>query len=111
MSISLWPDRRQRPRPPVSLAGPRSEPVPASAPMPIPTPAVPLRLTDEQLNIVMRAAEPLASADRGPFLEAVAGELQGLEIGDGIVARTCAKLQKRWFTPPTLPGVPSKWRW
>jgi hypothetical protein len=58
----------------------------------------------------MRAAEPLASADRGSFLEAVAGELQGQEIGDGIVARICAKLQKRWFTPPTLPGVPTKWR-
>jgi hypothetical protein len=51
----------------------------------------PLRLTDEQLGIVMRAAEPLASADRGSFLEAVAGELQGQEIGDGIVARICAK--------------------
>jgi hypothetical protein len=46
----------------------------------------------------------------GSFLEAVAGELQGQELGDGIVARICAKLQKRWFTPPTLPGVPSKWR-
>jgi hypothetical protein len=65
----------------------------------------PLRLTDEQLDIVMRAAEPLASADRGSFLEAVAGELQGQEIGDGIVARICAELQRRYLSPPVVRGA------
>jgi hypothetical protein len=108
MSTLYFADRHIHP--PVSLAGSHPEPAPSPAPTPLRTPTAPLRLTDEQLNIVMRAAEPLASADRGSFLEAVAGELQGQELGDGIVARICAKLQKRWFTPPTLPGVPSKWR-
>jgi hypothetical protein len=106
MSISFG---THRPRPPVSLAGPRPEPVPAPAPMPIP--AAPLRLTDEQMGVILHAAAPLAPADRGAFLEAVAKELQGQEIGDGLVARVCAKLQRRWLAPPILQGDHSKWRW
>ena len=93
-------------RPPVSLAGPR--PKPASAPDPQPT--TPLRLTDDQLNAIMRAAEPLVRADRGPFLEAVAGELQGQEIGDGLVARVCARLQRLWLMPRTTAHGVSKWQ-
>jgi hypothetical protein len=52
---------------------------------PMPTP---LALTDQQLDAVLRAAEPLLPRDRGPFLEEVARALATLpDIGDGIVHR------------------------
>jgi hypothetical protein len=38
--------------------------------------------SDEQLDAIMRAAQPLASADRERFVEAVTAALQGREIGD-----------------------------
>lgn len=95
-------------RPPVTLAGPQPK---SAAPAPNPRkPTGPLRLTDDQMSTVMRAAEPLVWADRGPFLEAVAGELQGLEIGDGLVAGVCARLQRLWLMPRgPMHGV-SKWQ-
>ena len=48
---------------------------------------MPIALTDAQLAAVMRAAEPLAPADRGRFLEAVASALRDREIGDGTIGR------------------------
>jgi hypothetical protein len=36
------------------------------------------------------------------FLEMVAANLSGREIGDGLVARVCAEAQARFFTPPDL---------
>jgi hypothetical protein len=72
----------------------------------------PLALTDTQLDIVFRLAAPLLAADRPAFLEDVARALGGLpEVGDGIVARTCAEIQRRYWTPPVMAraaGV-SKW--
>jgi hypothetical protein len=47
----------------------------------------PIRLTDEQLDAVFRAAQPLPVADRDAFLCAVAAGLQGLARGDGAVGR------------------------
>ena len=40
----------------------------------------PLALTDEQLNIIVRASEPLRYLDRGPYLEPVAELLRGREV-------------------------------
>jgi hypothetical protein len=37
----------------------------------------PIRLTDEQLDAIFRAARPLRVADRDGFLQAVAAALQG----------------------------------
>jgi hypothetical protein len=68
-----------------------------------------LRLTDNQIDIVMAAAHPLAPPDREPFLEAVAGALQGLEVGDGLVSRVCAEQQRRWFTPPVEGNEGTRW--
>jgi hypothetical protein len=59
-----------------------------------------LSLSVDQLNTVMRAAGALNVADRDPFLRAVAHALAGREIGDGVVGRTCAELQKRFWRPP-----------
>jgi hypothetical protein len=57
----------------------------------------PLALSDTQLDIVFRMAAPLLDVDRSAFLEDVARELGGLsEVGDGIVARTCAEVQGRY---------------
>jgi hypothetical protein len=47
--------------------------------------ATPIAFSDEQLDAIMRAAQPLAPADRERFVEAVTAALQGREIGDGTV--------------------------
>jgi hypothetical protein len=48
----------------------------------------PLSLSDEQLEAVFRAAEPLQPYEREAFLVAVATMFRGREeIGDGIAAR------------------------
>jgi hypothetical protein len=64
----------------------------------------PIRLTDSQLETVMRAAGALNVYDRDDFLRAVAQELAGRELGDGIVGRVCAELQKRFWRPPEVDG-------
>jgi hypothetical protein len=51
--------------------------------MPVSEHAQAIALSDDQLDAVMRAAAPLAPADRGRFLEAVAARLRGRVIGDG----------------------------
>jgi hypothetical protein len=60
----------------------------------------PLRLSDDELDSVMAAARPLPLDLRDHFLHAVASALQGQEIGPGLVARTCAELQRQFFDPP-----------
>jgi len=47
----------------------------------------PIASSDDQLDIVRRAAEPLHPHDRGAYLQTVAELLNGHEIGDGVVAR------------------------
>jgi predicted NBD/HSP70 family sugar kinase len=53
----------------------------------------PLALTDAQLDILHRLAEPLAPPDRSALLEAVAAKLaqQPELIGDGFIARIAAE--------------------
>jgi hypothetical protein len=93
VAISVFHSHR---RPAVTLPGRPSSPAPIPQPRP-----TPLRLTDGQLDIVMRAAAPLAPSDRRLFLRAVADALQDVaELGDGLVSRVCAEQQRRWFTPP-----------
>jgi hypothetical protein len=72
----------------------------------------PIRLTDAQLDVIMAAAESLAVADRDPFLRDVAERLRGHEIGDGILHRTIAEVQARYWHPPDLSrnAGSSKWR-
>jgi hypothetical protein len=63
----------------------------------------PLALSDAQLDIVFRLAAPLLDVDRSAFLEDVARELGALpELGDGIVARICAQVQRKYWRPPEL---------
>jgi hypothetical protein len=61
----------------------------------------PLALTDQQIQIVLAMAKPLAPADRRGFLEAVAQTLAGeAMIGDGCVARACCAAQRQYWRAP-----------
>jgi hypothetical protein len=55
-----------------------------------------LRLTDNQLDVIRRLAEPLVHADRADYLERVAELLRGLELGDGAVHRAAEQAQKEF---------------
>ena len=53
-----------------------------------------LKLSDQELDQVFRAAAPLQLADRDRFLECVAAKLAGVTIGPGTVFRVCAETQR-----------------
>ena len=53
-----------------------------------------LRLSDDQISIITKLAEPLLYVDRGPFLQRVAELLRGHEIGDGVVYRAAEQAQR-----------------
>ena len=65
---------------------------------------MPLQLSDDQLSTVMNAARVLNVYDRDGFLRAVAHELSNREIGDGVVGRVCAEIQKKFWQPPAIDG-------
>src|SRR5262245_11701986 len=54
----------------------------------------PLRLTDEQLNQVMRTAVPIPLDLRDEYLQRVADQLRGSDFGDGEVYRACRAAAK-----------------
>jgi hypothetical protein len=61
----------------------------------------PLAVADEQLATVFNMAAPLANHSRRCVLEDVTSPLGDLsELGDGVVARTCAEVQKRYWRAP-----------
>jgi hypothetical protein len=109
---SLTTEAYWRPAPPVTVASAAKSattiPPAASDPAPVPIPNEPLRLTDDQLTAVLRAAEPLAVGNRGAFLQEVASALQGEELGDGMVYRVVAMVQRRYYDPPIL-GPEPRW--
>ena len=60
-----------------------------------------LRLSDDQLDQIFRAAQPLQVRDRDGFLQVVAERLRNCpEPGDGQVFRAVAEAQKMFFSPP-----------
>jgi hypothetical protein len=62
----------------------------------------PLALSDAQLDQIFRSAQPLRPSARSAFLEDIAQALNGHELGDGFVARTCRDIQKKYFDVPTF---------
>jgi hypothetical protein len=57
------------------------------------------------MDAVLRAAAPLEPRDRVPFLEALAQALQAQPLlGDGIIHRTIAETQRRFYDPPREHG-------
>jgi hypothetical protein len=57
---------------------------------------MPLALTDSQLDIIRRLAEPLPYANRTDYLARVAELLRGRDVGDGIVYRVAEQAQKEF---------------
>jgi hypothetical protein len=69
----------------------------------------PLKLTDDQLSAVMRAAAPLAPFQREQFLQELAAALQGQqEIGDGALYRAIREVQRKHFDPERLDHPPPR---
>jgi hypothetical protein len=66
-----------------------------------------VRLTDDQLDQVMRCAAPLHPRVRRLFVEHVALALRGKIIGDGEVWRACASVLREsgMFDPPLESGA------
>jgi hypothetical protein len=60
----------------------------------------PLALFDDQMSCILRMAAPLAIDDRANFLHDVARELDGRELGDGVVGRVCREIQARYWKAP-----------
>jgi hypothetical protein len=67
---------------------------------------MPIAFSDEQLDAIMRAAQPLAPVDRERFVQAVTAALQGREIGDGTVYLAIREAQRQFFAPPVLNQQP-----
>jgi hypothetical protein len=61
-----------------------------------------LKFSDDQLDIIQRAAAPLHQDERAAFLTTVAELLRGQEIGDGSVARAAAEAQRKFLRPVDL---------
>jgi hypothetical protein len=71
----------------------------------------PIKLTDDELSAVLRAAQPIAVDRRDAFLQAVALALQSCtEIGPGVVYRIVAAAQREFFDPPVLDGEETRGR-
>jgi hypothetical protein len=73
----------------------------------------PLKLTDDELDQVFRAAQPLLPRDRDAFLRDVAERLARIPIGPGSVYKACAEAQRQFFDPPDFStgcGVRAKYR-
>jgi hypothetical protein len=68
-----------------------------------------LCLSDAQISIITKLAEPLLYVDRGPFLQRVAELLRGHEIGDGVVYRAAEQAQKEFRRAVTLEDRPGKY--
>ena len=54
----------------------------------------PIRLSDAQLDAIMRACQPLRPDVRSAFVEAVVSALKDREIGDGAVYLAIARAQR-----------------
>jgi hypothetical protein len=72
----------------------------------------PIKLSDDQMEMLLHFAAPLHPQVRPAFLESVAQALQGQALGDGIVHRVAAEQQRRFWVAPDLgaPGRASKYR-
>jgi len=57
-------------------------------------------LTDDEMEAVTRAAQPLPPEARGAFLEQVARALEGQPIGAGVVHRVLRDLQPFYTASP-----------
>jgi hypothetical protein len=70
----------------------------------------PLRLSDEEKNLLLALAQPIDQRLRPQFLAAVEAELEasGQGGGAGALWRVAARVQRAFWTPPesTVAGTP-----
>jgi hypothetical protein len=71
----------------------------------------PIALTDAQLDVVLAAAQPLAVDRRDAFLQEVAAQLEGREVGDGLVHRAVAEVQRKFWDPPLVTARGKRGHW
>jgi len=64
-----------------------------------------LRLTDDELDIVRRFAEPLHPSDRGIYLKRVSALLDGHEVGPACFTAVASKLNLSCGNRPPSTGV------
>jgi len=66
--------------------------------------AMPLALSDAQLDVIHRLSWPLSPPDRSAFLALVAQRLQeqGGEVGDGALHRIAVECQRRYWRLPSF---------
>jgi len=69
---------------------------------------MPIPLSQPQFLAITNAAAALYPADRDPFIAAVAAELDGQPIGDGILGRVIRDVQCR-FDHPEPEHSPARW--
>jgi len=63
----------------------------------------PLKLSDDEMTPLYRAAAPIAPHLRDEFLQAVADALGAeREIGPGVVFRVLRDTQRKYFDPPAF---------
>jgi hypothetical protein len=60
-------------------------------------------LSEGQFLKIENAAQWLCPADRDQFMAAVAAELQGCELGDGVVSRAVNLAFRQFYRPLKLP--------
>jgi hypothetical protein len=65
---------------------------------------MPLKLSDAELDVVMRAAAPLPYHTRDAFLQQVASTLARYngDLGPGVVFRVARDVQRIYFDAPDL---------
>jgi hypothetical protein len=73
------------------------------------TSSMPLALDDQQMKMIMVAAEPVAASMRGAFLEAVALALRDRPITGATVREVCASVQRAYLAITVGPGGRSKY--
>jgi hypothetical protein len=67
-----------------------------------------LRLSDDELDVVRRFAEPLHPNDRSAYLKRVSELLNGHVVGDGLPHRVCEQAQLELRRPTAaINGRPS----
>jgi hypothetical protein len=71
-----------------------------------------LSLSDAEYDAIQTACRPLPAQNRDAFLRDLATALEGhRELGPGIVFRTIAVVQRKYFDPPDFSsGYGSKYR-
>jgi hypothetical protein len=68
---------------------------------------MPMHLSDEEMTVLRQLAEPIDQKQRSAFLAAVAAELEaaGQVGGPGLIHQTARRIQRQFWTPPSLPNA------